>query len=465
VTVLHSQSRHRLNQFILNDKFGITILIVGLVCVGVFYATVWSEAPVTASDTQGYLEVALDLQDGTLDDLQYRTPGYPLLLLVTGSTMRITPLLFYVQLSLHLLIVLGLALALHKMRIRKGLIGVFLLISILPPWIESTAYVLSEALTQALLVAGFLCLWIWIANNRWLLLAMASLCFALSGLVRPTYQLISFAVVVAIVLLNVFGPFRFKRRIGAAILVLLLPAILLIGGLSAYNYYHFDYTGVTPLFGFNLSTRTVGVVEQLPDDYSMVREVLIKHRDQDLIERHSSHTGYMYIWSAIPELKTVTGLDKADLSTYMLRINLQLIAGAPLDYLQEVSRALVTYWFPSATNLANFDSRLIQLVWVVLHFALIGLFGVHFTGLTGLYTISYAYRPFYQIIQEIDPDHLRFIAVSLACLLILYTMAISTAVEIGNPRYRTPTDLLIVFFVVVGADTLNRFRTLLKVNR
>lgn len=44
------------------------------------------------------------------------------------------------------------------------------------------------------------------------------------------------------------------------------------------------------------------------------------------------------------------------------------------------------------------------------------------------------------------------IGVTVALTIVLYTMVISTVCEIGSPRYRTPTDLLILFSIAVGID-------------
>ncbi len=41
----------------------------------------------------------------------------------------------------------------------------------------------------------------------------------------------------------------------------------------------------------------------------------------------------------------------------------------------------------------------------------------------------------------------NFFILMLALVYVLYTFAISTLVEVGNPRYRAPIDLLIFFFV------------------
>jgi hypothetical protein len=76
----------------------------------------------------------------------------------------------------------------------------------------------------------------------------------------------------------------------------------------------------------------------LPDEYAVTRAALVKARDAALLVE-GDHTGTMYIWSLVPELAAITGLEGPELSGYMLRINLLLIQKAPLTYLQDVAWA------------------------------------------------------------------------------------------------------------------------------
>jgi hypothetical protein len=65
------------------------------------YTTLWPQAPVTTSDSGGYLAAASDLADLHIDHLNYRPPGYPLLLLITASSEIPNRILFSVSLCLH----------------------------------------------------------------------------------------------------------------------------------------------------------------------------------------------------------------------------------------------------------------------------------------------------------------------------------------------------------------------------
>ena len=80
---------------------------------------------------------------------------------------------------------------------------------------------------------------------------------------------------------------------------------------------------------------------------------------------------------AIDDLKVATGLEMAQLSTYLVKLNLLLIANAPLGYLQDVLWAFCRYWFPSSTTLANMNSRSLQFLWGILHFGIVSVFAIN----------------------------------------------------------------------------------------
>ena len=62
-----------------------------------FYSALWSKAPITQPDSGSYLRAARDLSDFHIDRAQERTPGYPILLLLTGSSESPNRALFYME--------------------------------------------------------------------------------------------------------------------------------------------------------------------------------------------------------------------------------------------------------------------------------------------------------------------------------------------------------------------------------
>jgi len=274
------------------------------------------------------------------------------------------------------------------------------------------------------------------------------------ALVRPSYQLL-FA---ALSLLILFARFAPRSRVTGrdalrASVALACASALIIGGYAFYNYRTFGYLGVTPKFGLTLSTKTARVVERLPDEHRAIREVLVKARNAELLAE-PAHTGQMYIWNVAGDLTSRNPVEQARLSGYMLRLNLLLVRQAPLMYLQEVVWALGSYWFPAAGPLANLDSRVLQAVWVVLHFCVFGAFGlslVLLVGAAGL--LASCTRSVGRLSMPADTlirlDEQAF-AYALAGTIVFYTAAVSCLIEVGDPRYRLPTDSLILFMLFLA---------------
>lgn len=121
----------------------------------VFYAVLWPMAPLSAPDTAGYLAAARDLADLKLDQLQPRTPGYPLLLNLTGSTDKPTRFLYLSQLLLHFLSTWLLASTLVHLSCPKWLVITFGVLMALPVYTEPAAYAMTESLAEFTLAVSF----------------------------------------------------------------------------------------------------------------------------------------------------------------------------------------------------------------------------------------------------------------------------------------------------------------------
>ncbi len=63
------------------------------------YDAWWPSAPLNGPDVPSYMRVATDLKDLRLTRFHQRTPGYPLVLLLTGSDQRLTRALFRTMLG------------------------------------------------------------------------------------------------------------------------------------------------------------------------------------------------------------------------------------------------------------------------------------------------------------------------------------------------------------------------------
>ncbi|GAG25783.1 unnamed protein product, partial [marine sediment metagenome] len=256
------------------------------------YAGAWSDAPYLFSDSAGYMRVARDLQDLRLDKLHERTPGYALLLLPTGSATHPTRLLFYAQLVIHYVAVLLLVGVLCRLGVRTAFVIPVVIVSMLPPAVEPSSWVLTEALTEFFLASGVAALLAGLVStrSRWFWLSGVALAFC--SLTRPTFQLLGFLLAVVMLLLLVCCPTlrRVRKRFLLAIVALLVTNVMIVGGFVLHNYVRFQYPGITAALGFHLGTRTLRVLERLPDEHALARDVLIAHRDRALVKPHSGHS-------------------------------------------------------------------------------------------------------------------------------------------------------------------------------
>lgn len=420
----------------------------------IIYGIAWSNSMVIAADTPGYFEAARDLADLNLDQLNDRPPGYPLLLLLTGASSHPTRRLFFTALLLHLVTIWMLSVVLHNMGLNGLWLKLFGSILILPPYVQSCAMIMTESLAQFCLALTVACFIIWLRNRRTIYLVITSSAIGYSALTRPTYQALSLVIVLSVLpLAGYLGCLNRREMIRAALSLIAVSAIL-VGGLSAFNYSRFGYFGITPLLGYNLSTRTVRFWDRLSDNEDrVVKDVLIKTRDSELISPGSSHTGLQSIYAARPEIIRLTGMSRIEASRYLVRMNLNLIMRAPLNYLQEVGCALGgSYWFPANSSLANMNSRVIQMIWSLLHFMIIGCFLTTGLFLSGALADSFLKAR----LTELDPSPLpsetkyQILTYCLAGTIVIYTMIISCAIDIGDPRFRLPTDCLILLMVFLA---------------
>jgi len=437
------------------------VYAVLFVAAFVLYNFLWKDAPKLAADSGGYMRAAQDLKDFSPDQLQIRPAGYPLLLILTGSAEKPTHLLFFAQMIIHFAAVWLLALVLYTTGVSRILLYVFGGVLVLPPYMEATGYVLSEALAEFLLAVALagLILWYQHRNNKWLV--AASVALGVSAITRPANQALAFMLAGALLLMPLLvGHIRMRyRTVRRASLILVIGTIAIVTVYSLMNFAKFGYPGVTPLLGYNLSTRTVRFIERLPEKgkYAEVRAALIKIRDEHLVQPNSSHTGYQYIWDAQPELEKITGLKDPQLSNYLTQMNLTLISKAPMEYLQDVAWAAGSYWFPSTRGLANMNSTIVQLGWAALHFVFLGFFTLQlflFMGIE-LFKKSRGFVARRHGHKWTEPEFglrsVQVMAYVFAGIMVFYTMALTCFLDVGQPRQRTSTEAIFIFMVFLGA--------------
>jgi len=435
------------SMFSLPRKEALTLLGCFAVAL-IFYLAVWPAVPLQDADSPEYLAAAEDLLDFRLDALHHRTPGYPVLLALTGSVPQPGRPIIVLSLTLHLATVWLLVALSRKAGVATTYRFLLAGLLLLPARVENANWVLSDTPTAFWLALGTATLLAGLWSSRNTLVIVAGVAFGIAGLTRPVY-LVLWAPLAFWFLVNPFASRFYANLTGRlrTVLALTVPAVLIAGTFVLWNFANFDFFGPSPRMGYHLGTRTVRVLERLPESDEPVRGILIRARDQALVESHTDHRGFYYWYHCREELLAATGMSEPELSRYLTRLHVKLILAAPLHYLEDVTHAFATYWFPAPTSLANFGSRWVQSLWVLLHFVIMAVFFAELLALLGVSLLAgISRRRAGPSLGPLLGDQSRFTATcyTLAGVIVFFTAIVSSTIEFGAPRVRICTDGLIL---------------------
>lgn len=408
-----------------------SLLLVVSAAAYAAYCMRWAQAPVANTDTFIYLGVVQDfLAHGHFSQSHTRTPGLPLFLLLVGTGRAY----FYATLLLHLVSVSALALLLSRFAVRIQLIWAFVLVALLPPYVQNAAYLATESITAALLAFGFVGLSLYILDRRWPYGLLASLCFVWAGITRPTNLVTPFLLAAILLALP-------KRRLARAAALLVCVPALLLGSYILYSATHFQSFDIASMSGYQLSNSTVQLYEYI--DNPIAREELVRARSEMFAEKRPPNFA---VWRAQPVLDQRLGLSDAELGRFLLHMNLRLIVHHPEIYMEQIARTSNVYWFPYETKMIV-NSRVLKVAWYGLQILVLATFLLELTVLAGLFVGSHILN------REFEFAGNRAVVYLLAIAIVFQTMIVSYAViGDGNARYRSVTDLLIVFAVALIAD-------------
>ncbi|MBN2208256.1 MAG: hypothetical protein JW759_03040 [Candidatus Coatesbacteria bacterium] len=451
------------NHLVLNrrEPLGLRAKLLSLallvVLPALIYWGVWKFARVSA-DTEGYLVNTKNIADLRFPTNPHRVPLALFPALLTGVTTLDSDarLLLLLHLLMHGVVVLVVLYVIRDLGLPTiAAVGAAVVLW-LPPYTDHCGYILTESPAELLLSLGFLGCYLFLredgscVNHRkdrtgnfpvWI----AGICCSLVALVRPTFMLLSpVTLLFCLAVLHVRRKSISRRgerlRMTVAFLV---PFTVLVLGWSFSNYVRFGWFGLSTMQGGNLCTKTAPVLERIPDSDAEVRELLIKYRDRSLVARGSSHTGMMYIWTAEPELRKLTGMGIGEQCSYLTRLQVRLMLSSPIHYLLSVAQACVSYWFPAVTKLSFGNSGLLKVVWSLIEFAASALFLL----IPAIIALQLAFAGRLAFSLDKVPAFRRMFFLSLIWQ--IYCCAVSSAVSIGRATYRVPMNFLLVFAVVL----------------
>jgi len=430
----------------------------------VFYSVAWRTAPVMTLDGPSYMRLAQEIRDLSLHELSLRTPGLPLLMILTGSADHPSRWFFYVSLSLHVLSVAMMAYLLRRLGISARLVLLFTLFGLLPPFVEPAAYVASEAASQFTIVLVFTAVVLWLMEPRWIWFVIASLALPLAAQVRPAYELFPLALIGCLAVGYACGLFpKVTRR--KLILIAAVPALLSFAAQAVWsgiNYLNFGYYGTSRMLPIALSTKSGDVLEFLPAQYGELKTILIPYRDQNLTEPFGDHRGEEYIYRAMPEILRHFGGDLTAATVNLKAAFIYLVEHKPMSFVGNGLRSFGLFVMPNECELCG-SNGLSRSLTAMLQIGLELVFLLQSVALIGMGLIYAPLRMISRVgLSSPNPDsggYIREWAFGFGVVIVVYTAVVSCFMGIGISRYRQTVDLLMIALCVVACTV---WRDILK---
>jgi len=386
-------------------------------------------------DTGGYFRAAQAVLNGFANYDGTRTPVYPVFLALMGSERGV----YAGQLILGLCISAAWYVIGTKASGRP-LFGALIALShsLNPGQFFFEANLLTETLATFWLMLALLGAYFWLlsSKHRSTLLAIGiGVAGALSVLTRPQFIFLPF-------LIAIFLGFSFtEKQIKSnwkAILGVLLPAAVIIGGWMGWIQSRYHMFSLTTMSGFHLVQHTGYYFEDVSDENSALREVYLEYREERL---EAYGTPSNTIWEAIPAMQQATGMNFYELSRKLQEISIQLIFRHPWQYLQRVIKGWWLFWrAPIYWDRSAFDTQFLSTLisfWVLGARGLMFLINMIFILSSLGAVVSQRLRSLWQL----TPFHW------LLAVCIWGTSILTSLVEHGeNQRFLIPLQTAVIFW-------------------
>lgn len=417
-------------------------LALAVCAIGSLIATIaWRATTRPMVDTVSYRGTAEVLRDGW-STITLRGPGYPALLLVTGSSgPGHHRLLFFLQLAMHVftvLLVIDIARRASVGRYGRAAIAILLF---MPAVLLRVVYEGTEGLVAVVLTAAF---WLILTPPRaarrmpWAL-GLGALAGA-AALVRPNFALLFIPVALLAAIPRSSVP---RWRTAATVT---LPALVIVGGFVVANGVRFGSYSMTPLTPYHLNSKTAPYVQDLPESYEPTRSYLIEQRDAALLAGQSMAPDN-YAMKIQPGLEEVTGLRGRALERYLMEIDVYLITHHPIEYAETVETATLNYSSLDSQSAILGLGRPAAWVQTALHDLLLLVFLATVACIPGLAIAGRVRRA-------------RLAPIVVGLVLAAYTWFSVVTTETGTARLRSPSEpILALVFVLAVSIVRSELRT------
>ena len=415
-------------------------LLTALVALGARAALLAVYGPAVDIDSHEYLALGQQLLHGDLHGYTgRRTPVYPLFTAVLGGLPWLicgVQALFGVAAAA---LAGDIAFRLTASR-RAGLLCGLACALALPPMLAEAA-VLTESLTTA---GVMLLVWLFVA---WLraetsggkgIAAVTGMgvTAALLVLLRPQFAFVPLAAIVATGVVAL----RRKRSLWPMAVLMLVAGVPVIGW-AGFNAAATGVYAIATGGGFNMTNHVITVVQDAPEEYASLRDVLLTERARRIAE---AGTPLMTVSRAMPRLRAVSGLDDAQLSRRLGRMSAALIFRHPLVYATSVARSWLRFW--SVRGMLLHSGTDAPAVYAVLK-ALVTIQRYLLAAVNAVFLLLTAAMVFRRVRHGIRPAAGWWFATAL----ILGSSVFQALAERGeNARYGLPTQMLVVVAVVAA---------------
>jgi hypothetical protein len=358
---------------------------------------------------------------------------------------------------MHFIATFYVALALRQLGTRLILVVAFCAVMSLPPYVQSASHVLAESPAELTIAAGFYFFVRYLTARSTCSLTSTALFFSYSALTRPANAIVMLFSVFMSGLTDILlfrGPARHWLRRWAHLLLAATAPMLTLVAYSAANWCHHGLFVPTSLAGYNLSTRVIRVIHLAPD--KNLAPVVAKHRDLAL----SSHKNHL--WAARyaeAEIRAATGMKPSEISARLGAISIGLILSYPVEYLKAVGEAIVYISTPYLVPYNVFDCFHPHFgkLWVLLHFAMAFGFGataavIFALGISGSASTIVGR----DIVGVSNRD--KVAAVTFAVGVVMAVVGLACALDIGEPRQRSFTDVVAWFVCFYAVEAWLRLR-------
>lgn len=385
-------------------------------------------------DSSGYIDLARLITHGELAGYTgERSPGYPLLIALSGNLVFIT-VFFQVIIGIATAIFLYKTLLVLNFSKKSSLIISTLLNNLLVVVFYEAA-ILTETFTLFFITLIFYLLFsdLFTEKHSWKKTFLLGFLLGYLTLIKPFYIFLPFIIYALYTLKN----FSLKRIINQKIIILFFPLLAFLGW-SYVNKINTGYFVSTSYFGINIAQNCVYFAEKVPPKYQLIGSIYAKHRDEAI---KNNNDVSMSIWYAYDELKQKTGLSFIELSHELTKYSKTAINENPTDYVKQVILSWSDFWKTSQYwGYLNFKTTGIktafEIVWIPQRIALRA-FKIVF-----ILFIPYHFFRFFRY-KKITPE---FIITSIIlCTSILQAMATFGT----NSRFSFPFEFFMVITVLI----------------